>query len=449
MTRRSFVLAAACLGLVLGPLRPASAVVLPDSTAADAWRLANGLEVRVRHIPGAAGVVITTGYRSGLLDDPKGREGLAELLAELQYFSAAGEIPERTREEMESLRPLGWRANTSPRLTMFTEVATLQQFPGVLRQVATRMRGVAVTPAGLASAAAAVRREMGSRTFGHPEQGLYWRARALAAGQSDEALLAGAAGRWLAGVKPEEATALLQARFAPANSCVALAGDFSNLNLRGLLEQEFGSIPAGTARATAPDAVLRGGERVSVWPGLERPLGVLGIVAPALDDSLHPHFYLAALMMGLELRRKSGSPAAPLTARFQFSAYDEPEMLRLYPDLAADHATPAALGAAMDDLTDGLGRKIVTMEAMNGVKRAWDWLLGGPLPQGVRMQASQAPGMLTPLTTGMATRALWRGDDFWDRYRTAFEESAMTPATFFNWVLDPAHQVRLVLAPRK
>ena len=73
MTRRSFVLAAACLGLVLGPLRPASAVVLPDSTAADAWRLANGLEVRVRHIPGAAGVVITTGYRSGLLDDPKGR----------------------------------------------------------------------------------------------------------------------------------------------------------------------------------------------------------------------------------------------------------------------------------------------------------------------------------------------------------------------------------------
>ena len=38
------------------------------------WRLANGLEVRVRHIPGASGVVITTGYRSGFLEDAPGRD---------------------------------------------------------------------------------------------------------------------------------------------------------------------------------------------------------------------------------------------------------------------------------------------------------------------------------------------------------------------------------------
>lgn len=449
MTRRFLVLAATALGLLLGFLRPATAVVLPDSTAADGWRLANGLEVRIRHIPGAAGVVITTGYRSGLLDDPAGREGLAELLTELQYFSATGEIPERTREEMESLRPLGWKTSTTPRLTLLTEVATMQQFPGVIRQVATRMRGVTVTPAGLAAAVATVRREMGSRTFGHPEQGLYWRSHALATGVSDEALLARASGRGLGGVKLEEASSLLRERFVPANGCLALAGDFTNMNVRALIEEEFGAIPAGSARATATGKPLRGGERSSAWPGLARPLGVLGIVAPALDDSLHPRFYLAGLIMGLELRRKAGAPAAPLNARFQFSTYEEPEMLRLYPDLAADQATPAALRTAMDDLTESLGRQIVSMESLNGVKRAWDWLLGGPLPQGVRSQAARAPGMLTPLTTGMVSRALWRGDEFWERYRLAFEQSAASPAVFFNWVLDPEHQVRLVLTPKK
>jgi len=449
VTRRFLVLAATALGLLLGPPRPATAVPLPDSTVVDGWRLANGLEVRVRHIPGAAGVVITTGYRSGLLDDPAGREGLAELLTELQFHSAAGEVPERTRAEMESLRPLGWKASTTPRLTMLTEVATLPQFPGVLRQVATRMRGVTVTPDGLAAAVAAVRREMGARTFGLADQGLYWRSHALAAGLSDEALVARASGRGLPGVKLEEAAALLRERFAPANGCLALAGDFSNLNLRALIEQEFASLPGGRAREAATGPALRGGERVSVWPGLERPLGVVGIVAPALDDSLHPRFYLAGLVMGLELRRKSGAPAAPLAARFQFSPYDEPELLRLYPDLPAGDATPAALGTAFQDLTETIGRMIVSLESLNGVKRAFDWLLGGPLPPGIRGQSAQAPGMLTPLTTGMAARALWRGDAFWDRYRESFEQSVMSPTVFFDWMLDPAHQARLVLSPRK
>lgn len=449
MTRRLLVLAAVAFGLLPGTFRPASAVPLPDSTFADAWRLENGLEVRVRHIPGAAGVVITTGYRSGLLDDAAGREGLAELLTELQYFSATGEFPERTREEMESLRPLGWKASTTHRLTMLTEVASLPQFPGVLRQVATRMRGVTVTPAGLAAAVASVRRERGARTFGNPDQGLYWRSHALATGLSDEALLAQASARGLPDLRLEDVAALLRERFAPANGCLALAGDFSNVNLRALIEREFASIPAGTARETAAGPALAGGERVSAWPGLERPLGVIGIVAPALDDSLHPRFYLAGLVMGLELRRKAGAPAAPLGARFQFPLYDEPEMLRLYPDLPAGDATPAALGASFRDLTETVGRMIVSLESLNGVKRAFDWLLGGPLPQGVRAQSAQAPGMLTPMTTGMAARALWRGDAFWERYRTSFEQSVMSPGVFFAWMLDPAHQARLVLAPRR
>lgn len=449
MTRRSLVLAAATVGLLLAPIRPAAAEVLPDSTLTDGWRLANGLEVRVRHIPGAKGVVITTGYRGGLLDDVAGREGQSELLTYLYSYSAAGSTPDRSREEMDSLRPLGWKVATTQRVTALTEVASLAQFPGVLRQVAQRMRGVTVTQAGLSAAVDTVRRDMGSRTFGVPAHALYWRVHALAEGVSDEALMARASARGLAGLKLKDIAPLLQARFVPANACLALAGDFSNMNIRALVEREFGSIPGGSARPEVPLVVLRGGERSSAWPGLPGAVGVLGIVAPALDDSLHPSFYLAGLMVGLKLRTASGNPPPTQPGRFQFSVYDEPELLRLYPDVPATETSPAALGDAFDVIAEGIGREIVSIDAMDNVRRGWDWLLGGPMPDRVRQQAVGTPGMLAPLTAGMVTRALWRGDAFWELYRRRFERTTVAPSLFLTWMSDPTHQARLLLVPKK
>ena len=118
---------------------PAAAQMRADSTVADAWKLANGLEVRTLHVPHAPGVSITLAFRAGSGYDPAGREGLAELLAELQFTSAAGDVPERTREEMASLRPLGWESRPGTRLVRFTEIATRTQLAGVLQQVAKRL----------------------------------------------------------------------------------------------------------------------------------------------------------------------------------------------------------------------------------------------------------------------------------------------------------------------
>lgn len=449
MTRRSLLFSAAVCGLLLAPLRPAAAEVLPDSTITDGWRLANGLEVRVRHIPGATGVVITTGYRSGLLDDAAGREGQSELLTHLYFYSAAGDIPDRTREEMDSQRPMGWKVSTTQRITALTEVASLAQFPGVLRQVAIRMRGVSVTQAGLSAAVDTVRRDLASRTFGVPAHGLYWRVHALAEGVADDALMGRASARGLAGLKLKDVGPLMQARFVPANACLALAGDFSNMNIRTLVEREFGSIPAGTARPDAPPVVLHGGERVSVWPGLDRAVGVVGIVAPALDDTLHPSFYLAGLMVGLQLRKTSGNPPPTQPGRFQYSVYDEPELFRLYPDVPPAETSPAALGSAIEGLTAGIGNEIITISSMDNVRRGWAWLLGGPMPDRVRQQAIGTPGMLTPLTAGMVTRALWRGDAFWALYRHRFETTSVAPSSFLLWLQDPANQARLLLVPKK
>src|SRR5262249_15767826 len=77
---------------------------LSDSTVVRNWTLANGLRVTTRHVPGARAVAITVGYSVGTDDDPPGREGLADALGELSFLSAAGDIPARTTEELDSQR---------------------------------------------------------------------------------------------------------------------------------------------------------------------------------------------------------------------------------------------------------------------------------------------------------------------------------------------------------
>ena len=81
LPRRPWSLLGTALTLLLLAGR-AQAALLADSTQSDGWRLGNGLEVRVRHIPRATGVAITVAYRAGSLHEPAGREGLADLLAE-------------------------------------------------------------------------------------------------------------------------------------------------------------------------------------------------------------------------------------------------------------------------------------------------------------------------------------------------------------------------------
>src|SRR5690349_20720583 len=179
--------ATAALCLLAGAA--AAAETRRDSTVADAWRLDNGLEVRTLHVPRAPGVSVTLAFRAGSGYDPADREGLSELLAELQFTSAAGDIPERTREEMASLRPLGWESRPGTRLVRFTEIATQAQLAGVLQQAAKRLAGVQVTDASLKAAIARVRRDAGNKLFSETSDALYWRVSMIARGLSDEQIL--------------------------------------------------------------------------------------------------------------------------------------------------------------------------------------------------------------------------------------------------------------------
>jgi len=450
-------------GVLLPRLRPASlalallvstlagpaaaAEVRSDSTVADAWRLANGLEVRTLHVPHAPGVSVTLAFRTGSGYDPAGREGLSELLAELQFTSAAGDVPERTREEMPSLRPLGWESRPGTRLVRFTEIATQGQLAGVLQQAARRLAGVDVTDADLKAALARVRRDVGSRLFGDPADALYWRVGLIARGSSDEQLLRSASLPGLEKLAVKDVGPLLRARFNASNAALALAGDLSGVDVRALVGSVFGPLPSGPVMPDTVRVRLRAGKRVTPWKDLGAPAGVVAVESPSLADTLHPAFYLGMLITGTGVTNSWGKPTGAVLTRFQYSLLDEPELVRFYPPVRADATDPDLIAGALHEQLQVVGGQMVDEVVLESARRSVGWLLGAEIPQGVMDHIKTDPGALGTISNGLATRALWRGDAYWAGYLRRFESLRIGHSYYYEWVADARHQTTLLLTP--
>jgi hypothetical protein len=425
----------------------AAAAMRADSTLADAWRLPNGLEVRTLHVPHAPGVSVTLAFRAGSGYDPAGREGLSDLLAELQFTSAAGDVPERTREEMASLRPLGWESRPGTRLVRFTEIATQAQLAGVLQQAARRLQGVDVTDADIKTALARVRRDVGSRLFGDANDALYWRVGLIARGVTDEQLVRSASMQGLDKLTPKDIAPLLKARYSAGNASLALAGDLSGVDVHTLVSALFGKLAGVPALPDTVQVRLRGGKRVTPWKGLSAPAGVIAEESPALADTLHPAFYLGMLVTGTGATTSWGTPQAPLTTRFQYALFDEPELVRFYPPVRADATDPNVFAGALYEQLQVVGGQLVDETALESVRRSVGWLLGDVIPREVMDRLRTDSGGLGTLSNGLATRALWRGDAFWTDYLRRFKSLRIGHSYYYEWLADAKHQTTLLLTP--
>ena len=449
MIRRLAFAGLAVLALA-GPPRTASADphVLPDSTVLDIWQLPNGLRVAVRHVSTAGYVAITVAWPTGSDADPPGQTGRGALFTELELTAPAGDTPERTRAEMNHIRPAGWGAGVSPRVTQFSEVATRAQFPGALHQLAERLRGVRVTDAALQHALATVQDDERAQRSPTSNAELYRATRALARGDYDpDAEDKG----WkaLSRLKPAEVEALVHANFGVNGAVLSLAGNLGDMNLHALIENEFGGIPAGPAPPALPVHRLTGGaHRDLVRPGLEHATGAIGILSPALDDTLHPWFYVASLFLGGYCQREWTTSPAPLTSRFQYSLYDDPEIVRFYPPPVAGTAADTALDEPFNTVVSKLGAMLFPRESYEELLTGVAWLLGDPLPEEMLMRAGRDPGLLATLASNQAVRELWGGEPFWSEYRSQLRPDRIKNFYFWvNYLLDPEHRVKILLKP--
>jgi hypothetical protein len=438
------------LGLPAGASAAAvAAETLSDSTVVSRWTLANGLQVVSRHIPGAGAVAVTAGYRVGSDQDPANRPGLAQLLGLLAFTAPAGDVPERTREEIESQRPMGWSYPVSRRSTLLSEVATLEQFPGMLSQVAARMRGVQVSETQLRSGIAEVRRELGEQLFGRPDLALHFQVREVALGRTDEDLLRRAGGKELDGLTVQEIQGHLGRLYNPSNAVLAIVGNVSKVDLPALVQNLFGSIPAGTPPPPLERPALAPRSRLILRNDTGGSLGVVGIIGPALSDSLHPSFYLATLLFGTRFadvwKPKNGEPAR---IPFQFALFDEPELARFYPPVAPNERSTDALAQRLIDDVREIRNTIVPQSVYGDIKASVMWQFGGPLGSSILSQVRKDGSLLHQLARTEAARELQGGGAFWSDYRRRFESTHSGAGPWVDWFCSPERQVRLLFAGR-
>src|SRR5215471_18612333 len=424
--RSLMAFAPTALALALAATGPAPARAgaapdtLPDSTWVQRWTLKNGLDVSVRHIPEGNAVAAVVAYRIGRDMDPPQREGMADLLAELQLTTPAGDIPERSREEMSDLRPSGWNLQVTPRFSLISELSPPERFPGLLRQVATRMRGVTVTDSVLARARRVASLDLGDRYFKSPEVALFNRLRDVAAGVDDETALRRASGRGLKPVTVKEAGERLKRLYVPANATLALAGNFEGIDIRKLVESLFADIPRGTPITEPPQPVLKAVGRVIHRDGLTEPLGIVGVIAPAITDSLHPSFYFNSLLIGHYCEEDWGAVSPPLPGRFRYPIFADPQLAQFFPPLAPGETDADQLGIALQDAVEKLANSMVDPDIPKDIRVNHAWILGGPLTPSLRARMASHPGTLHTLASTMAVRALWGNEAFWDRYLARF-----------------------------
>ena len=430
----------------------AGARMLPDSTWLESWQLSNGLKVVTLDIPGCRAVAVTVAYPTGSDDDPPGTPGLARLMAEVEMTAPAGDTPERSRAEMESLRPLGWSLKTNPRAIQLSEVATREQFPGVLHQVAGRMRGVSVTPEALKPALASVRRDVGEHLLGNPDDALYYQSRAYAAGEGEKDVIDQAGARALAGIDARTLGERMRATFVPAGAVLALAGGLEGFNVHALVENQFAGLPAGAPPARAADPAGAGfhpSVRSVARDDIHRPIGVIGVRAPALSDSLHPRFFLSMLVMG-EFCHQSWAPVPPVSTRFRYSILDEPDLVRFYPATAPETTDAGALGRELRQTLGALNAMVVLANEYQGYRYGVLWLLGGPMTKRVLAQVRSDGAALNNLCNNLAARELTGGEAFWSRYRVRFLEPVEPGMSdWARWVCLPEHQVALLFTPQR
>ena len=419
-----------------------------DSATRASWVLPNGTHVLAQHVPEAQAISISVGYPGGSDQDPASQPGLALLLAELQFTSTAGDVPERRRQELSSLRPAGADIHVARCMTVFTEVATGPQFPGVLQQVIARIHGTQLSPGTLTAALETVDLLIKHKFRDAPATALYSELTERASGVDSAGMLRALSLEGIRKLTVAELSPMVAKAFPPRDAVITIAGNLSGLDLHALLAHALDGLPTGPRRPVPPIREARAAAATVKWPGLTRPIGGLGIAAPALDDSTHPTFFLVALILGAKTNELWGDPLPPLDTEFQYSVLEDPDMVRFYPPISGDKPVAGTVGQVFNHSLGNNDNLVVSDDLIEKLRNGIGWLLGAPLreTQLDRMRVNTTTLILC--STQMAERELRGGEAFWKVYRRRLQDAGAPDLVF--WLArmsNPKYQVQLLYVP--
>ncbi|HUK65130.1 MAG TPA: insulinase family protein, partial [Dongiaceae bacterium] len=264
--------------------------------------------------------------------------------------------------------------------------------------------------------------------------------------RTDEQMVQRASGAGLAGVTVPEVQTAMSRVYVPANAVLSLAGDLQGVDLHAEIERRFGAIPAGVARPEPPPTRLTPAERVIHRTG--DPAAVVGVIAPALTDTLSPTFYVGALLYAGVADQTWYTTGTPHGVLYQYPLFDEPELLRFYPLVKPGETDFAPIQKRMLELGELTRGMIVDPGSYRDMKNTITWLMGGAM--GADQAASvrrNRPALMT-LSRAQASCELRGGHVFWERYRKRLAAVLPgRPEEMSAWITNPVHQIRLLWLP--
>lgn len=438
------LLAGGLLAVLIALPAGASTEEEPGAPDVNRWTLPNGMRVVTQDVPHAAGVAVTIGYPYGSERDPVGMPGLASLLAEVAYTSPAGEIPQRSREDMPGIRPLGWNIKVTPRFTLLSEIVKPDHLAGMLYAFALRMKALSVTKKSLAAALETVHEDQARRHGGDVAWSLRQAVRDAATGRHVEATTGRSE---LDRLQPDDVRERVAAVLAPNNVVLTIAGPLGDQAIEKLTRDLFGGLPAGAPLDSVARAPLRPDSATIEVKGIDRPYGAFGVIAPALDNPSHPEFFLHAVLIGAVFSTSWGPPKPPLDAWFEYAVLDEPDLMCMYPPLPPDANSPAAVNDAIEGVMRGLMPNSVPLHHLQSVKDGVMWLVGGPLPADMGRSVARTPGIIYQLGASLAAREMTGGEVFWSAYRHRLSNVWMDLRAWRKYFELPQHQVRVIAVP--
>src|SRR5262249_1195311 len=155
--------------------------------------------------------------------------------------------------------------------------------------------------------------------------------------------------------------------------------NLEGIEVRHLVNSLFESIPGGVAQPEPPPTPLHAVGRAMLRSGLSRSAGGVGIIAPAITDTLHASFYLNALAIGRYCQEQWGTPESPLTSRFRYPLFVDPQIAQFFPPIRAEETDADQLGVTFQDLIERLSITVLPKDTFEEARTDNQWVFGGEM----------------------------------------------------------------------
>jgi len=246
VSRRNVALAAAAIvigaaGVWWWLTRETDSVRLPIET----FTLANGLPVALSPDHSAPSLTIAVAYREGYRTEAAGHEGIAHL-AEHAMFQGSANVAQGELVSVVANAGGSINAYTNADASVFLDHLPANQLEMGVFLEADRMRGLELTPDGLATSRGVFLQELNA-VLSQPTSKYQARLEEIsfdtfANRRSDWATV-----EQIGRVTVEDVQNYHRAFFMPRNAALALVGDFDPAKARSLIRKYFESIPGGSA----------------------------------------------------------------------------------------------------------------------------------------------------------------------------------------------------------